>query len=142
MGSGATHVGIYRYGGLQGFGPRKPRFNVGFGNLTALSLVSSSAVSGRTIDACVARMIEDEFVAKTGLPRILSGATPQQRKAIIALMRAAKKVKETLTANRFALYTVEGMAPDKDFSSRLTREAFEARCVSEATVAVGSLVDS
>ena len=129
MGSMSTHVGVYEYSGV---GPGS-RAGKDLWNITTLALVSSSSLGGKSVDACVARLIDAEASASLRIQPVLSGSTAPtdatQRKAVHSLMRAANKVKEMLSANRIAPYTVEGIKGDKDFSSKMTRETFEQHCV-------------
>lgn len=129
MGATKTEVGVYRFSP-----PPQPKNNeklklaVSMGHLETLHIEVDSSLGGRTLDACLAHMLEDEIVEKLQIPRIIGGSSPQQHKAQFALMRAANGLKETLSANMVAPVTVEGVAPDKDFSTKVTREQFEKQC--------------
>lgn len=129
MGATHTDVGVYR------FSPPAPRSKKekvknaeALGTLTTLAIVSNSKVGGRAFDTCLAELIEERFVKATKLPGVLEGKTLAQRKSVIALMRAGNKAKEILSANKFANVVAEGMAPNKDFPTTITREEFEERC--------------
>src|SRR5262249_46851021 len=115
LGTSRLDVGVYEYKPpappAKGKRVRNAEF---YGALTTKAIVSYPAVSGRALDGCLAKMIEDRFVAATKLPRVLGGETLNQRKSIIALMRAANKAKEMLTSNKRATVIAEGMAPNKD----------------------------
>lgn len=147
MGSMSTHVGVYEYSGTpkqQQQHQRNLQHKGALGNITTLALVSSSSLGGKSIDACVARLIDAEASAALKIPLTLGdfsvvATDAPRRKAVHSLMRAANKVKEMLSVNRNAPYTVEGITGEKDFSSKMSRETFERHCV--PTDALLKLVD-
>jgi molecular chaperone DnaK (HSP70) len=131
MGSTKTEVGVYR------FSPpeepkdgKKVKLAVSLGQIETLHIEVDSTLGGRTFDACIARFLEDEIVKTMNIPRIIGGTSLQQHKAMFSLIRAANGIKETLSANQAAPVTVEGVAPDRDFSGKVTREQFETECSS------------
>ena len=117
------------------------------GSITTRAVASDMSLGGRSFDRCLAKLIEDEYVAKSGRAaeaaddlRVLNGETVAKRRATISLMRAANKAKEVLSANQDHPVAVENIAPDRDFHTRITRSAFERECGHLFARAVG-LVD-
>lgn len=124
LGSTHTEVGVYR------FSPRKPgsSLKVAFGTLSAISVIEDRTLGGRSFDLCVASVMEKEAVEKLNIDPVLNGKTPAQLKSRFSLLRAANKVREILSVNSNTPYTVEGIAPDRDFHSTMTRSTFESEC--------------
>lgn len=129
MGSTKTEVGVYR------FSPQvlptngsKVKLAISLGHLETLHIEVDPNLGGRTFDTCIAKFLEDEIVEKLKIPRIIGGKSLAQNKAQYSLMRAANNAKETLSANTATPVTVEGVAPDKDYSTKVTREQFEEKC--------------
>lgn len=110
--------------------PSKVRNAEALGTITTRAIVSTNEVGGRIFDSCLAKYIEDKFVAANpkANERVLGAETLPKRKAVVSLMRAANKAKEMLSANRVAPIIVEGIAPDRDFGITITREEFEHAC--------------
>jgi molecular chaperone DnaK (HSP70) len=128
MGATKTEVGVYTFS--PPVHPKEGRIKlaVSMGTMTTRYIATDETLGGRTFDFCIAKMLEDEIVAKLGIPRLFGGTTLQQHKAIFSLMRAANGARETLSANVMAPVTVESVAPDRDFSTKVTREQFEEQC--------------
>ena len=138
MGATKTEVGVYTFS--PPIHPKEGRIKlaVSMGTMTTRNIATDGSLGGRTFDYCIAKMIEDEIVEKLGIPRLFGGKTPQQQKAVYSLMRAANGARETLSANFVAPVTVESVAPDKDFSTKISRDQFETKCAPlfERTVAL------
>ncbi|CUG89677.1 unnamed protein product [Bodo saltans] len=129
MGSTKTEVGVYRYSPPEERKDgKKVKVAVSLGHIETLHIEVDSTLGGRTFDACIARFLEEEIVKTMKIPRIIGGTSLQQHKAMFSLIRAANGIKETLSANQAAPVTVEGVAPDRDFSGKVTREQFETEC--------------
>ncbi|CAM43685.1 conserved hypothetical protein [Leishmania braziliensis MHOM/BR/75/M2904] len=124
LGSTHTEVGVYE------FLPAAKRapFSSAFGVLRTLGVVEDRSLGGRAFDLCVARVIEKEARTKLGIEPVLGGLSAVQLKSQFSLLRAANKVRETLSVNSNTPYTVEGIAPDRDFHSSMTRATFESEC--------------
>ncbi|KPA86583.1 putative mitochondrial hypothetical protein [Leptomonas pyrrhocoris] len=123
---GATHteVGVYEISPA----PRRPPLENAFGTLRTLGVVEDRSLGGRAFDLCVAGIIENEAREKLNIGSVLGGKTPAQLKSQFSLLRAANKVRETLSVNSVTPYTVEGIVPDRDFHSSMTRATFESGC--------------
>ncbi|KPI90735.1 hypothetical protein ABL78_0171 [Leptomonas seymouri] len=123
---GATHteIGVYE---ISPAGRRPPLQNA-FGTLRTLGVVEDRSLGGRAFDLCVARIIEKEAREKLHIEPVLGGKTAAQLKSQFSLLRAANKVRETLSVNSVTPYTVEGIVPDRDFHSSMTRATFESEC--------------
>jgi molecular chaperone DnaK (HSP70) len=128
---GAAHVdvGIYEFSppATPAKGKRSKKAEA-LGFMETKAIVSDLSAGGRAMDSCLAQLIENRFVESTKLPRVLTADTLQKRKAVIALMRAGNKAKEVLSANKAANIVAEGMAPNKDFPTTITRQEFESEC--------------
>ena len=127
MGSVAAEVGIYRIKPTPVPAKGRVKLAVSLGTIEALAIESDETLGGRMFDACIAEMLQEEFVAK-GVPEVLSGKTIQQRKSVFSLMRAANKAREILSANQHTPVAIEGILPDEDYMTVITRKAFEERC--------------
>ncbi|KAG5467611.1 hypothetical protein CUR178_01256 [Leishmania enriettii] len=125
---GATHteVGVYT------FLPAAVRAPISssFGTLRTLGIVEDRSLGGRAFDLCVGRVIEREARAKLGIGPVLGGTSAVQLKSQFSLLRAANKVRETLSVNSNTPYTVEGITQDRDYQSSMTRATFESECAS------------
>lgn len=123
---GATHteVGVYEIAPA----PRRPQLQNAFGTLRTLGVVEDRSLGGRAFDLCVARIMEKEAREKLNIGPVLGGKTAAQLKSQFSLLRAANKVRETLSVNSVTPYTVEGIVPDRDFHSSMTRATFETEC--------------
>lgn len=123
---GATHteVGVYEFSPA----PRRPSLQNAFGTLRTLGVVEDRSLGGRAFDLCVARIIEAEAREKLNIGPVLGGKSAAQLKSQFSLLRAANKVRETLSVNSYTPYTVEGIVPDKDFHSTMSRATFESGC--------------
>jgi molecular chaperone DnaK (HSP70) len=93
------------------------------GSIEVLAMESAD-IGGRHFDALLARSIAAEF-HKTSGKDVLATADIEAAKAAAKLMRTGKKVKETLSANKDAPATVEGIHEERDFHTVVTREQFE-----------------
>mmetsp|Transcript_6264 Transcript_6264/g.6973 ORF Transcript_6264/g.6973 Transcript_6264/m.6973 type:complete len:767 (+) Transcript_6264:52-2352(+) len=136
MGSTKTEVGVYRFSPpLPPKAGEKVRIANSMGHMETLHIEVDPTLGGRAIDRCIAEMLEKEITEKLHVS-IIGGSTPQQHKAQFSLFRAANSVKETLSANTMAPTTIESVAPDRDYSTKVTRAAFEQQCASLFTRAV------
>ncbi|AYU83278.1 Hsp70 protein, putative [Leishmania donovani] len=126
LGSTHTEVGVYEFLPAA----QKAPLSSAFGTLRTLGVVEDRSLGGRAFDLCVARVIEAEARAKLSIGPVLGGTTSAQLKSQFSLLRAANKVRETLSVNSNTPYTVEGIAPDRDYHSSMTRATFEAECAS------------
>ncbi|KAL7702044.1 Hsp70 protein [Lotmaria passim] len=123
---GATHteVGVYQITPA----PRRPPLQNAFGTLRTLGVVEDRSLGGRVFDLCVARIMEKEAREKLNIGPVLGGTSAAQLKSHFSLLRAANKVRETLSVNSVTPYTVEGIVPDRDFHSSMSRATFESEC--------------
>ena len=132
MGAYKTDAGVYTFTPPPDESERKGKKvkNIeAYGTLKLEALATDKTLGGRAFDACIAKMIEDRYVSeKKNAKRVLGGKTEADRKAVISLMRAANKVKETLSANSFLNVDVEGIAGSQSYQTKVTREEFEAQC--------------
>lgn len=132
MGATKTEVGVYRFTPpVEPKDGKRLKLAVSMGHMETLHIEVDPSLGGRTLDVCIARFLEDAIVEKFKIPRIIGGDSIQQHKAQFSLMRAANNVKETLSANAITPVTVEGVAPDKDFTGKVTREEFEEKCAGQ-----------
>ncbi|CUF98600.1 heat shock protein 70-like, putative [Bodo saltans] len=135
MGSTKTEAAVYRFDPIAtpaaaAKGGKKSTNSFGTISLVG-SIASDMTLGGRAVDACLAEFIENAYMTTAptaGKQRVLTGTTPQSRKAVMSLLRAANKAKEMLSANREAPVTVEGIAQDSDFSLRISRATLEREC--------------
>jgi molecular chaperone DnaK (HSP70) len=123
---GATHteVGVYEISPP----PQRPQLQNAFGTLKTLGVLEDRSLGGRAFDLCVARIMEKEAREKLNIGPVLGGKSSAQLKSQFSLLRAANKVRETLSVNSVTPYTVEGIVPDRDFHSSMTRATFESEC--------------
>lgn len=126
LGSTHTEVGVYEFLPAA----QKAPLSSAFGTLRTLGVVEDRSLGGRAFDLCVARVIEAEARAKLRIGPVLGGTSSAQLKSQFSLLRAANKVRETLSVNSNTPYTVEGIAPDRDYHSSMTRAVFESECAS------------
>ncbi|GET92994.1 hypothetical protein, conserved [Leishmania tarentolae] len=124
LGSTHTEVGVYEFLPAA----QKAPLSSAFGTLRTLGVVEDRSLGGRAFDLCVARVIEAEARAKLNIGPVLGGTSAAQLKSQFSLLRAANKVRETLSVNSNTPYTVEGIAPDRDYHSSMTRATFESEC--------------
>ena len=128
MGASRTEAGIYHYEPPE---PGAPNAEA-FGTLRTVSLASDRFLGTRLFDRRLAEVIAAEFTAKTKIKIDLSlgaKASVAERKGSASLLRAANGLREVLSANRYAPVTVESIVQDRDFSTTITRELFESKCV-------------
>ncbi|KAG5467054.1 hypothetical protein LSCM1_01234 [Leishmania martiniquensis] len=126
IGASHTEVGLYK---ILPAAKRAPITSY-FGTLQTLGVVEDRSLGGRAFDLCVARVIEREARAKLGIDPVLGGTSAAQLKSQFSLLRAANKIRETLSVNSNTPYTVEGIAKDRDYQSSMTRATFESECAS------------
>ncbi|EAN76954.1 Hsp70 protein, putative [Trypanosoma equiperdum] len=128
IGSTHTEVGVYKFSPpVQEQGKRTKNVE-SFGTLTTMGIVSDATLGGRALDSCIAKGIEAEAISKMKISPVLGGSTVSQRKAQFSLFRAAKRAREVLSVNSKTPVTVEGIAPDRDFSTEVSRKEFETNC--------------
>eukprot|EP01047_Picozoa_sp_COSAG01_P060146 COSAG01_NODE_7330_length_3248_cov_14.447444_1_plen_1001_part_10 len=77
---------------------------------------------GHVIDARLATRFAKEFDKKHG---VADGSVEDSPRAMARLRVSAKKIKETLTANKGTPVSVEALKNDIDFRSHITREQFD-----------------
>eukprot|EP01047_Picozoa_sp_COSAG01_P049220 COSAG01_NODE_4859_length_4677_cov_7.521407_2_plen_1059_part_01 len=77
---------------------------------------------GHIIDARLATRFAKEFDKKHG---VADGSVEDSPRAMARLRVSAKKIKETLTANKETPVSVEALKNDIDFRSHITREQFD-----------------
>ncbi|KAH8604272.1 putative Hsp70 protein [Trypanosoma vivax] len=128
MGSTHTEVGVYKFSPPEERPDKKVKNLDSFGTLATLAIASDRFLGGRAFDLCIAKVIEAEAVSKMNITNVMGGRTTSQRKARFSLLRAAKKTREVLSANSKTPVTVEGIAPERDFSTEFTRSDFEEKC--------------
>ncbi|KEG13001.1 hypoxia up-regulated 1 [Trypanosoma grayi] len=128
IGSTHTEVGIYKFTPPETQTGKKTKSSDSFGTLTTVAVVDDTLLGGRAFDLCIARVIEAEAMAKMKIPAIIGGTTLQLRKSQFSLLRAAKKAREILSANSKTPVTVEGIVPDSDFHTEISRKDIEEKC--------------
>ncbi|KAG5492890.1 hypothetical protein JKF63_01470 [Porcisia hertigi] len=126
LGSTHTEVGVYEFLPAVKGAP----LSSAFGTMRTLGVIEDRSLGGRAFDLCVARAIEKEARAKLNIGPVLGGSSAAQMKSQFSLLRAANKARETLSVNSHTPYTVEGIVPDRDYHSSITRDTFETECAS------------
>ncbi|CCW64374.1 unnamed protein product [Phytomonas sp. EM1] len=123
---GATHTeaGIFTFSPCEKAGA----FSDSFGTLTTVAILEDPTLGSHAFDLCLAEIIEEEARKKLSIGPIISDKSQGQMRSRFSLLRAANKARETLSVNTQVPYTVENIAPDKDFSSSIARESFEEKC--------------
>eukprot|EP00796_Vickermania_ingenoplastis_P006162 gene6162-4441_t len=124
IGASRTEVGVFQ------FSPSPPnsRKKSALGTITKLAVGTDFSFGGRALDLCVARIIQDEAKKKLGISNIVGSRSEKELKSHFSLLRAAKKIRETLSVNSETPYTVEGITADRDFSSVFSKRVFEEEC--------------
>ncbi|CCD12481.1 unnamed protein product, partial [Trypanosoma congolense IL3000] len=128
IGSTHTEVGVFKFSPPVQQPGKRVRNVDSFGTLTTLAIVADPTLGGRTLDLCIAKGIEAEAMSKIKISKVLGGTTIAQKKAQFSLFRAAKHAREVLSANSATPVTVEGIAPERDFNTVISRKDFEANC--------------
>jgi molecular chaperone DnaK (HSP70) len=131
MGSTKTEVGVFTFSAAPPPPPGEKRVKLAYslGTMTTRYIASDSTLGGRTFDNCLAMELVRQFkAAHPKLPSPLNGTTLAQFKSSFSLFRAANNLKEQLSANTAAPINVEGIAPEKDFQTKVSREEFETLC--------------
>lgn len=130
MGSTKTEVGVFTFTETPiPEGETRVKLAHSLGTLTTRYIASDPTLGGRTFDLCIAKELQRQFAEKfPKLPVPLGGKTVNQYKSAFSLFRAANNIKEMLSANSASPITVEGIAPDKDFTTKFSREEFETIC--------------
>lgn len=125
VGSSKTEIGAFRF-----TPPPEGRVKLAeaLGTLQLLHVESLSTTGGRSIDQCLAKMIDAAHV-KAGHKSLFGDDVDATVK--YALMRAAATLKEVLSANNVGAATVEG-AGDGEFMTTIRRADFEDSCGGEA----------
>lgn len=126
VGASKTEVGVFRIFPSETNGTRKK----GLGIIEKLAVSTDFSFSGRALDLCVARIIEEEATKKLNIPKIIGETSKEGLKSQFSLLRASKKVRETLSVNSETPYTVEGITAARDFSSSFSKLTFESKCSS------------
>lgn len=124
IGASHTEVGIFEFTPSQ----QKSKKSAGLGTITKRAVGSDFSFGGRTLDLCIAQIIEEEAIAKLRISPVIGKKSDKELKSQFSLMRAAKNVRETLSVNSDTPFTVEGIATDRDFSSTFSKATFEERC--------------
>lgn len=128
IGGTHTEVGIYKFSPPNNKTGKKVKIAESFGTITTLAVVHDPLLGGRAFDLCLSRVIEAEAMAKMKIPKVIGGKTVAERKSQFSLLRAARQAREVLSANSKTPITVEGIAPDKDFHTEISRSDMEAKC--------------
>ncbi|KAH9601702.1 Heat shock protein 70 family [Trypanosoma melophagium] len=128
IGSTHTEVGIYKFSPPVQEAGKKIKSSDSFGTLTTMAVVDDTFLGGRAFDLCVARLLEKEAMTKMKIGKIIGGKTIAEKKSQFSLLRAAKKAREVLSANSQTPVTVEGIVPERDFQTEITRKDFEEKC--------------
>ena len=129
MGSSNSEVGIYQFSPTVVKEGEKLKLGFSLGTLRTIHIESDETLGGRAFDTCLARMIDDKAVSTLKISSVFAReANTANRKSLFSLLRAANGAKETLSANAQTPVTVEGIAPDRDYSTEIRRESFESSC--------------
>lgn len=107
--------------------------DIGYGNAQAAIAVDSSQEStvmahsgspycgGRELDRCLVRHFAKQVQAQLKVDVF----DPKHRKLLLKMMDAAERLKKLLSANSEAVYTIDYLYDDQDFTMRLTRDEFD-----------------
>ncbi|RNE99102.1 hypoxia up-regulated 1 [Trypanosoma conorhini] len=128
IGSTHTEVGIYKFSPPVAQPGKKIRNADSFGTLTTMAVVDDTMLGGRAFDLCIAKMLEVEAMNKMKIPKVIGGKSIPERKSQFSLLRAAKKAREILSANSKTPVTVEGIVPDRNFNTQISRKDLEVKC--------------
>lgn len=130
MGATRTEVGVYTFSPPVVKKGQKVKMSESYGVMTTRAIVADQSLGGRAFDTCIGDLLQARAMRemKPKVEAVMGGETLAARKSIISLLRAANKAKETLSANRLTPLTVEGIAPDREFNTKLSREDFESHC--------------
>ncbi|RNF11465.1 hypoxia up-regulated 1 [Trypanosoma rangeli] len=128
IGSTHTEVGIYKFSPPLVQPGKKIRNADSFGTLTTMAVVDDTTLGGRAFDLCIAKLLETEAMNKMKIPKVIGGKSIAERKSQFSLLRAAKKAREILSANSKTPVTVEGIVPDRDFNTQISRKDLEEKC--------------
>lgn len=101
---------------------------------TLLSEAWDEEAGGYALDICIGNYFAEEFDKKFGLETITKNTRVMRR-----LFKEANKIKEILSANKDTVFIVEEVFQNKDFSLKITKEDFEARCGTVLTQAVETI---
>uniref|UniRef100_A0A7S1J4F0 Uncharacterized protein n=2 Tax=Eutreptiella gymnastica TaxID=73025 RepID=A0A7S1J4F0_9EUGL len=139
MGSSKLEVGVFQFTpSLEDDGKKTKKMDsVGLGMLTVLAAESDMANGGRHYDVLLAREVAKKFSDKTGVD-VLAMDNLAGDKAVAKLMRSAQKAKETLSANKDARVSVEGLWDERDFNTVVTRARFEELAAGLIDRAIGT----
>eukprot|EP01119_Soliformovum_irregulare_P015050 TRINITY_DN4188_c0_g1_i1.p1 TRINITY_DN4188_c0_g1~~TRINITY_DN4188_c0_g1_i1.p1 ORF type:complete len:876 (-),score=301.19 TRINITY_DN4188_c0_g1_i1:19-2376(-) len=116
MGAGSTTVTLLKYQGI-----KDTKKNSTVGQVEVVSTAWDETLGGREFDYRIAQRFINEIKEK----KKLDLSNEKNPKAFVKLMREAQKVKEILSANIKMRVQIEGLVPDYDFVTDLTREEFE-----------------
>ncbi|CCW68963.1 unnamed protein product [Phytomonas sp. Hart1] len=125
IGSTHTEAGLFTFSPPEKSGD----FSDSFGTLTTVAILGDNTLGSRAFDICLAEIIEEEARKKLNIGPIISDKSKGKMRSLFSLLRAANEVREILSVNTEVPYTVENIAPEKDFSSSIIRKTFETKCV-------------
>ncbi|KAF5221060.1 putative Hsp70 protein [Trypanosoma cruzi] len=128
IGSTHTEVGIYKFSPPVAQSGKKIKNADSFGTLTTMAVVDDTFLGGRAFDLCIAKIFEAEAMNKMKISKVIGGKTIPERKSQFSLLRAAKKSREILSANSKTPVTIEGIVPERDFSTEISRKDLEEKC--------------
>lgn len=130
IGSTYTEVGVYKFSPPDNSNDKKVKDSESFGTITTLTVVTDPLLGGRAFDLCLSKMIEDDVVAKLNISKFIGGKTMAERKSQFLLFSVAKKAREVLSVNTETRVNLEGIVPNKVFSTLIYRKDMETRCSS------------
>ncbi|KAK0549883.1 lumenal Hsp70 protein [Tilletia horrida] len=94
-------------------------------NIDVLAVGWDRTAGGLALDLIVRDILIKKFEASPAATKLQTPLRQNQR-AMAKLLREANRVKHILSANAFASSSIEGLAEDIDFRTRVEREDFEA----------------
>lgn len=117
MGASSTKVSLVKYTQVENTVTKKMEDKV-----IIMGETWDKTMGGYAMDWCVAELFAKSFDAK------FSTNVIENPKVMRRVLKAANKIKETLSANKETLMMVEEVFDDKDYSVKISREDFEASC--------------
>lgn len=124
VGASKTEVGVFQISPPSENRTKKKTLGV----IEKVASDSDFSLGGRALDMCIAEIVEEEAIKKMKISKVIGETSKEGLKSQFSLLRASKRIRETLSVNSETPFTVEGIAPDRDFSSVFTRSTFESKC--------------
>lgn len=116
---------------------RRARRGTAVGRITLLAMATNRTLGGSAFDECIASYWDTAFLGGRVFAKLPEDATPERKRAVgkqrVAMLRAANKARERLSANREAPVTIDGVSGADDphgrpFTTTLSRSRFEEVC--------------